>query len=178
MDKNLNRLILGFVLVLVAIATGGIFLSSSTQQSGSPLPVPDGWRKVDLPKFFFFVPADMEPRAIRGEDSEVWRYESNGIRLDIDFGIHSNDLQSFRGQEDYSEDSVNISGKRTRICSFRLDEPLSTRADYDYRLIAGAHFPKISDGSEKLTFWASCRDTAGQETAKTIFRTITFNKSR
>jgi hypothetical protein len=151
--------------------------SPSTEPQAQQVVTPKEWKKIELENFSFSIPADMEKIDVQEIDSAIWEYNNNNIRLVVDFGRYSNDLQLYLRQPDYHEEFFVIAGKKAKIASFRLDDSFTTPVDRDYRFIAAAHFPKLDDSPRRLTFSASCKSPDAQEIAKTIFHSIEFKGS-
>ena len=142
----------------------------------APIPViPHGWKKVQLFRFSFNVPPDMEDGAVEHEDSEIWRSGNNNCSLVSDYGDYSSDLHLYANQPEYHAEWLRIGGESAQVETMRVgDVNAPDWVEKDRRYLAAVFFPKIGNGRAKLSMHARCVDLAAQESAKQIFFSISF----
>ena len=129
----------------------------------------DSWKKIDLPKFLFYIPRDMEEIKVNGIDSQVWQYESKSIFLSIDFGEYSVFNGGLRENQDYQEKSLLIDDEKALMVFYRTKEPIYEIYDY-----ASEVYFSFKNKKTRLSFKVLSKSTDGQEIAGTIFKSIVF----
>src|SRR5262249_8157629 len=145
------------------------------QSTSLPLLVaPANWKKIDLDHFSFYLPPDMKPDSVQGDDSIVWQYSNSSIRLTIDWGQYPGGFEPYRNEPEYKEEWIKIDGKTAHSWSFRLSEDNTVAVIDDKRYDATICFVDTGIEGMKLTLWAGCKTKSDQETAKIIFQTIRF----
>jgi len=164
----------GLVAVIGVALIGGNLILSKNGSSQSLVAVPGDWKRVELDHFSFSVPPDLKRESTTAVDSSVWVFSSDHIRLVIDFGPYSNNLEVYHTQPGFSEELVEIAGKKAKIASFRLDDRFANNAHRGLRFVAAAYFASSVSDSQKLTFWVNCNGSSEQQIAKTIFHSIRF----
>lgn len=162
-------LLIAALLVGLAFVTGRSILKSPAQQE-----TPKDWRTHDLGPFSFQAPADFSGGQDQGIDSAVWSFRNENIRLELDYGVYSNDLQIYGDKPEYHESWVVIHGKKAKLCTFRLSDSSATPATEKKPFIAAVYFPDTGSPSQKLTLWASTDSPAAQEKAKLILNSVRF----
>lgn len=138
--------------------------------------IPDGWTKIDLDSFSFFAPSDLKNQKVRGIDSTVWKFRNREMTLDLDYGRYSNDLQFYADQPDYHTEWLRIDGKKAKIASWRMSDAYLADCPKKGRgYVAAVYFPDLGgSGTTKLTFWASCIDSATRDSARKVFLSVRF----
>jgi hypothetical protein len=155
------------LLFLVAFFPATWISGHSQTSKPSNATVAKGWKKVDLGDFSFYAPPDMKNQNVRGIDSAVWQFRNSSMTLDLDYGMHSNNLKSHADQPEYQEEWFLIDGKQAKVATLRMDD------NRGRKYVAAVHFPDVSGGGgTRLTAFASCRDRATQQSAKSIFLSI------
>jgi len=177
MRRLIIRLSIGILTFAIFLSvTAWLFLSHSQVAKPPPTTIPDGWNKIELGDFSFYAPPDMKNRNVRGIDSAVWEFRNHSMTLNLDYGMYSNDLKSYVDQPEYRAEWLGIDGKKAVIATLRMrDKDMAASPEKDRKYIAAVYFPDVNSGEKtKLTFWASCVDSATQESAKRIFLSIKF----
>ena len=136
------------------------------------------WNVVDAKGIFSFsLPSDMEPHPVQGQDTYVGEYRSNAIHLSFTYGEYGIDLCDVKVSEtkpQFDQVSIDIDGRRARVLTF--NDP--SEAGFPYA--AAACFDDLgadwAGEKTKLDLWAYCKNPAGQETAKKIFRSISIKR--
>src|SRR5262245_15224013 len=83
------------------------------KQNPDPARLSQDWKRVDVDGLFFLsLPADMKKQNVRGIDSSVGEYRNERMKVYFDYGIYSNDLESFSDKPDYKEDLKQIGGRK------------------------------------------------------------------
>jgi hypothetical protein len=150
----------------------GIFVSAGlspayAQVGTTPkVDVPRGWKKIELRDFSLEIPPGMKKRDVRGIDSEVWEYRSRDLRLAIDYGMYSNDLESYADRPEYKAEWISIDGKEAKVATYRSGK--------DY--VAAVYFPGLWGSDTKLGFSVESKSATGQELSKKIFQSIRFRR--
>lgn len=166
--------IIGGVLVSFALLSGAFMYQSKPPRSETNQLVPNDWEKIEIKYLTFYAPPNTKKESLPGIDSEVWSFSCDGILLDIDWGLYSNDLNQYRNQPDYSEETTVISNRKAKLCQFRLDSSSATSSNESLKFISCVYFPDTGIGMNKLVFWANCKGRGEQEIARTIFQSIQF----
>lgn len=124
---------------------------------------------VSLPKvienhrFLFKVPLDFNEVEVQGIDSFVKVYESDTIRLSLDYGWHSNNFSDWPDNTAYEE--ALILGRPARIGTANYD-----RGEFHY--ITQVHLNL--ENKLKLSMSALCKTTDDIIIAHAAFKTILF----
>jgi hypothetical protein len=166
MRRLIFRLFIGLLSFAVVLSVASWFFLSHSQVAKPPqTTIPDGWKKIELKAFSFYAPPDMKNQNVRGIDSAVWEFRNRRMTVNLDYGMYSDDLEFHKDQPEYRTEWLRIDGKKAKVATLRMSN----------NYIAAIYFPEVSDGGgTKLTFWASCVDSAMQESAKKIFLSIKF----
>lgn len=136
--------------------------------------VPADWRNVQVEDFSFSIPPDLKAEDVRGIDSTVYAYVSDHMRIVIDLGRYSNNLQLYREQPGYREEWFIIHGRKAKVSTFYLSDEFANPGDEGRRSIAAVFFPDIGGNAAQLSFWVNCESGREQEVAKQIFYSIKF----
>jgi hypothetical protein len=168
--------VLAFTLVLHLGAVSTCTHVPSSQQLGQEAsnPVPRNWQRVELSRFSISLPPDMKWVGDKSIDSEVWVFQSEGMRLETDFGPHSNDLTTYHDWPDFHEGKLKIDSRNAKFCTFRHAPRFMDSADGDRVYIAALYVPDIGLGKNGLNLWLTSKTAKGQEIARTIFASIKF----
>ena len=145
---------------LVFLCCGAFLARSSTTQKQQA--IPDGWIKLDAGAFSLLGPKGWEFQKEQGIDSYVGRFSSGGMKLEFNYGLHSNPLNDAK-EPKYSIAHEIVDGREARIVS-----PLTQGQG-----VTGIYFKK-TEGKNKLCLWGQDLSQSNQELALKMFRTIRF----
>lgn len=116
--------------------------------------------------YSFRGPPDMRAQPAQGIDSCVERWTTSSCDYASDYGGFSSDLSEYREAMDYQEREETISGRAAKLVTATFDsEP---------RYLAAITIPDVDRARMglRLTLGASCRSSAGQEDALSVFRSL------
>ena len=158
---------IGMFLLLTGVSVAAGLPLSCAQLSTTPkVDVPPDWKKIDLRDFSFAIPPDLKERDVRGIDSEVWEYRSRDLRLAIDYGMYSDDLDSYSDRPEYKAEWVSIDSKKAKVVTYRSGKSY----------VAAVYFPGLWGSDTKLGFSVESKSAAEQELSKKIFQSIRFRR--
>lgn len=150
----------------------GVLVASCLAVVRSPKQdIPKGWVKIDLASFSFYAPPDIRNQKVRGIDSAVWQFRNRNMTLNLDYGMYSDNLESYKDESEYHAEWVRIDGKSAKVVTLRNSTDASNK---NRKYAAGVYFPEVSGPTTKLTVWAECVDVATRDSAKNIFFSIRF----
>lgn len=128
------------------------------------------WKKANFEgEFEFSLPAAMSEAKEQGIDSNVARWEGEGITVRVDYGMFSDPLTSYVGRPNYHLSNEEISKRAARVVSFDQD---------DGRHLLAAHFHSLAKGKTadraNLTIVVETEPSVGREVASRIIRSMRF----
>ena len=128
------------------------------------------WKEVNMEgQFEFSLPANLSEAREQGIDSNVARWEGEGITVRVDYGMFSDPLTSYAGRPNYHISSETINGHAARVVGF--DEG-------DGKRLVAAHFHDIAEGrnakQERLTIVVETDRKVRSEVPDRIIRSIRF----
>lgn len=134
------------------------------------------WIRINNANVFFFsLPADMRKVEVQAIDSYAEQYQRDKMVLTFDYGWYANPLtsQSNTKQAEYTESTVEISGKSARMVFFK-DQTIGNEHPY----FAGVHFADLVDKKTSdvngLTIEVWFADKEEYQVVKCIFTSVTF----
>jgi len=122
------------------------------------------WKKIENLYFSFSIPKDFKKANMRGIDSFVEEYVTDGIDLSFDFGMYSNNFQGWSGDTKF--ENVKIDGKDGRIGTTTEQLPKGFRYSIQVYVKVN-HF-------EALSMNAACKSETEVAIVRKIFGTIVF----
>ncbi len=146
--------------VLLFLALAVVVVASAAE------PADEGWRTIANESFSFSIPPGFEKTDARGIDSFVEEYVRDGITLDFDYGLFSNDFTGW--PDDTTYERVQVDGESARIGTAR-----GSFGRPNTHFLTQIYF-KIGNGHANLSMSAACRSEEDVELAKKIFRSIRF----
>jgi hypothetical protein len=124
------------------------------------------WHEISSKAFSFRLPATFTKAQVEPIDSFVEKYVADGIEIDFDYGIYSDNFMSW--PEDTKFEDVTVDGRKARI-------GVAKAKHYEgFTSITMIHIPL--DGRLALSMCAVCRSDRDVALARKIFRTIAFKK--
>lgn len=182
----MNRVLSRAVSLFVICALGAVSLFACIQahtgvidiKKTPPPKVPADWKNVQVKDFSFSIPPDLKPEDIRGIDSTVYGYVGDHMRIVIDLGRYSNNLQAYRDQPGYLEEWIVIDGRKAKVGTFHLSDEAANPTDEGREFIAAVFFPDIGVNDLQLSFWVNCETKQEQDVAKQVFYSIKFDKGQ
>jgi len=136
--------------------------------------IPSDWKRIELSRFFFYVPPNIDRQFMHSVDSEVWHAEYSTMRLACDYGEYSTDLHAYANQPEYNAEWYLIGGKAAKVETLHITNRATDWLDKDRGYHASVYFPDVGNGRAKLDCRADSMDSSVRETAKTVFLSIRF----
>ncbi len=130
--------------------------------------MPDNWKRIDASgKFQFSAPPDLQESKVVGIDSFVRQYSNDQLQINCDYGKFSG-ITNDKTLPGFDRQEVKIDGKSAVIVTTGVpggEQPL----------YAFVNFPELAPGRKLgLTIAIRCKTPQDQDTAKTIFHSVTF----
>src|SRR5262245_23465567 len=123
MRSSIFRISIGILSFALIVSVAGWLFLSHSQETKSPQPIiPNGWKRLELDDFSFYIPPDLEDQKARGIDSAVWEFRNHAMSLSIDYGMYSNDLEFYKDQPDYHAEWLRIDGKKAKVATLRMSD--------------------------------------------------------
>jgi len=153
----------------------GMFLFSCARPKVAPEPIiPPDWQRIELSRFFFYAPPNIERQFMDSVDSEVWHAEYSTMRLACDYGQYSTDLHGYSTQPEYQTEWFLVGGKAAKIETVHISDRAAELLDKDRPYHASIYFPDVANGRARLNCDVHGVNATALETAKTIFLSIRF----
>lgn len=108
----MRRLLASTVFIAITCVAG--FNQSAAQKQV----VSDEWVRVDVCKMSFIIPMDLKRTKATGLDSCVAEFASDKIRLYLDYGHYSSDIERGPRHFDFKTQSIMVGGKTARVVTY------------------------------------------------------------
>ncbi len=153
---------------------------NKTQSKSAQTQIPKGWKSVDLGYFSFILPESMEDKKARGIDSQVWRFEDDEIKLQIDRGMYEVDFAyggaGFKKETKWIE-LDGVKGKFFTIDytkSFRSKDHELSETQKEKPFLQAIVF--YEDENSYSSFWVTYKKTEQKDIAEKILYSIKFKQ--
>ncbi len=181
-----KTLIIFLLPILLVFNIFGQKQSSKTQIKQLQVPIPKGWKLIDLDSFSFLLPEAMEDKKARGIDSQVWHFEDGEMELYIDSGMYTNDFRDLKESYEVKEEKVNIDGRNVKFFIWdenkdisetykvNKDGSIEPHETYEKHFAIGVYFQEGKRRYSGTNFVITTKSLEAQEIAKKILYSIKF----
>ena len=126
------------------------------------------WREISNKAFSFRLPSTFTKAKVEPVDSFVERYVADGIEVDFDYGIYSDNFMSWSKDTKFEE--LSVDGRKARIGVDKAEH-------YEgFAYLSMIHVPL--EGRLALSMCAVCRSEREVAIARKIFLTIVFKEAK
>ena len=154
---------------MFAVVLGVSCVASLRSQTSQ---IPSDWVKTDVDFFSFYAPPDMRNKNAGGTDSAFWEFRNRAMTLRVDYGMYSDNLESYSDRAEYHGEWIRIDGKNAKVVTLRTND--AEGPDKDRKYATAVYFPQTVGSATKLIIWAHCVDVATRDSARKIFLSIRF----